>query len=62
LIPPRGDQWKRYEELGITEEYACKRTSGVAYDFLVKGFGFTALFIGISLLLLMIIAFASGAQ
>ena len=60
MIEERGDQWKRYEEEGITETFACKRTSGVVYDFLVKGFGFTALSIGIGLLLLMILAFMSG--
>ncbi len=60
MLEERGDQWKRYEKLGITEKYACKHTSGVVYDFLVKGFGFCALFTGLSLLLLMIIAFLSG--
>src|SRR5450631_593519 len=60
MIEERGDQWKRYEEQGITEQFSCKRTSGVVYDFLVKGFGFTALSIGIGLLLLMILAFLGG--
>jgi hypothetical protein len=60
MLEERGDQWKRYEEEGITEKFACKRTSGVVYDFLVKGFGFTALFIGLGLLLLMILAFLGG--
>ena len=60
MIEERGDQWKRYEKEGITEQFAAKHTSGVVYDFLVKGFGFLALFIGISLLLLMIAAFLGG--
>jgi len=60
MIEERGDQWKRYEEEGITEQFACKKTSGVIYDFIVKGFGFTALFIGLSLLLLMVIAIMGG--
>ncbi|HEY4743768.1 MAG TPA: cytochrome c3 family protein [Desulfuromonadaceae bacterium] len=62
MIEERGDQWRRYEEDGTTEQFACKRTSGVAYDFLVKGFGFTALFIGLGLLLLMILAFVGGSH
>jgi cytochrome b subunit of formate dehydrogenase len=62
MIEERGDQWKRYEEQGITEQYACTRKSGVVYDFLVKGFGFTAVLIGISLLLMMIFAFVGGAD
>ncbi len=57
FVEERGDQWKRYEEAGTTETYVCKRTSGVLYDFLVKGFGFLALFTGITLLVLMIYAF-----
>ena len=60
MIEERGDQWKRYEEEGITEQFACKKTSGVVYDFLVKGFGFSALIIGIGLLALMVIAIFSG--
>ncbi len=60
MIEERGDQWKRYEEEGITETFACKKTSGVVYDFLLKGFGFTALLIGIGLLLLMILALLGG--
>lgn len=60
MIEERGDQWKRYEEAGITEQFACKKTSGAVYDFVVKGFGFTALSIGIGLLILMILALVSG--
>jgi hypothetical protein len=61
MIEERGDQWKRYEEEGITEQFACKKPSGVLYDFLFKSFGFTALFIGLSLLVVLIImAFVSG--
>jgi cytochrome b subunit of formate dehydrogenase len=62
MLEERGDQWKRYEDQGITEQFACTKSSGVAYDFLVKGFGFVAVFIGICLLLLMIFAFMSGSH
>ncbi len=62
FIEERGDQWKRYEEQGILEQYAKTRPSHVLYDFFVKGFGFTALFIGISLLFLMIYAFTAGGH
>lgn len=57
FIEERGDQWKRYEEEGTTEKFAAPRTSGILYDFLVKGFGFLALTTGIMLLVLMIYAF-----
>ncbi|WP_456237432.1 cytochrome c3 family protein [Geomesophilobacter sediminis] len=57
FIEERGDQWRRYEQLGITEQFRAKKTSGVVYDFFFKGFGFLALFTGITLLLLMIYAF-----
>ena len=60
MIEERGDQWKRYEEEGITEKFACKRTSGAVYDFILKGFGFTAVTIGLALMVLMILAFLSG--
>lgn len=59
FIHERGDQWKRYEEEGITENYVADKTSGVLYDFLFKGFGFAALFTGIACLVLMFYAFLS---
>jgi hypothetical protein len=61
MLEERGDQWKRYEKEGITENFVNKHNSGVVYDFLVKGFGFTALFIGLGLLVLMIGAFIGGS-
>lgn len=60
MLEERGDQWKRYEQEGITEQFVCKKPSSIIYDFLVKGFGFIALFTGLGLLALMIFAFISG--
>jgi len=60
LMEERRDQWQRYEDAGITEMFAAKKSSGVIYDFLIKGFGFLALFIGIILLFLMIYAILTG--
>jgi cytochrome b subunit of formate dehydrogenase len=60
MIEERGDQWKRYEEAGITEQFKAEKTSGVLYDFLLKGFGFLALFTGLGLLSLMIYTFING--
>jgi hypothetical protein len=57
FIEERGDQWARYEKEGIVENFKAESTSGVVYDFCLKAFGFTALFTGITLLLLMIYAF-----
>jgi hypothetical protein len=61
FIEERGDQWKRYEKLGITETFRMHKTSGVLYDFLFKGFGFSALIIGIALTVLMIYALVAGS-
>ena len=60
FIEERGDQWKRYEEEGRTEEFVCKKVSGPVYDFLFKSFGYIALFTGIACLLLMVFAFMAG--
>ncbi|MBJ6724719.1 cytochrome c3 family protein [Geomesophilobacter sediminis] len=57
FVEERGDQWARYEQEGITEKFAAKRSSGIVYDFLLKTFGFTAVFIGCALMALMIYAF-----
>jgi predicted CXXCH cytochrome family protein len=62
FLEERGDQWKRYEEEGITEQFRAQKISGVVYDFLLKGFGFIALFTGLSLLLMMIYAFIAGSH
>ncbi|MBW6511378.1 MAG: cytochrome c3 family protein [Desulfuromonadaceae bacterium] len=62
FVEERGDQWKRYEEQGILEQYAKEKPSGVVYDFVLKGFGFAALFTGIALLILMIYAFTAGGH
>lgn len=60
FIEERGDQWKRYEEEGTTENYVVTKPSGVLYDFFFKGFGFLAFFTGITLAILMLYAFISG--
>jgi cytochrome b subunit of formate dehydrogenase len=60
MLEERGDQWKRYEELGITENFACQKTSGALYDFLLKGFGFLAVTTGLALMVLMFLALLSG--
>ncbi|HBG04110.1 MAG TPA: cytochrome C [Geobacter sp.] len=57
FVEERGDQWARYEKDGITEQFKAKKSSGIVYDFCLKTFGFTALFIGITLLMLMVYAF-----
>jgi len=62
FLEERGDQWKRYEQLGITESFRMHKTSGVLYDFFFKGFGFSALIIGIALTVLMIYALVAGTH
>jgi len=57
FIEERGDQWKRYEEQGITESFVCEKPSSVAYDFIFKTFGFLAVFTGLALVVAMIFAF-----
>jgi len=57
FIEERGAQWRRYEEMQTTEDYAVKKTSGVAYDFIFKVFGFLSLFTGAALLFLMFYSF-----
>jgi len=60
FMEERGEQWQRYEKLGILDNYEVHRPSGALYDFLLKGFGFTALLVGMGLLLLMVLAFISS--
>jgi cytochrome b subunit of formate dehydrogenase len=62
FVEERTDQWKRYEKAGILDQHVKEKPSGVAYDFIVKGFALTALFTGVSLLLLMVYAFIAGGH
>ncbi|MBW6509818.1 MAG: cytochrome c3 family protein [Desulfuromonadales bacterium] len=62
FIEERADQWQRYEEAGILDQYIKEKPSGIAYDFIIKTFGFLALFIGLGLLVLMIYAFLLGGH
>jgi cytochrome b subunit of formate dehydrogenase len=62
FMEERRDQWQRYEEAGMTEKFAAKKASGIIYDFLIKGFGFIALFIGIILLFLIIYTILTGGM
>jgi len=62
FVEERGDQWKRYEEQGILEQYEVQKPSGALYDFILKGFGFSAVLIGVALTLLMIYAFIFGGH
>jgi cytochrome b subunit of formate dehydrogenase len=57
FIEERGDQWKRYEEQGITENFVCEKPSSVLYDFIFKSFGFLAVFTGLALVVGMLFAF-----
>src|SRR6056297_1125391 len=62
FIEERADQWKRYEEEGVLDQYIKEKPSGIAYDFFIKAFGFLALFTGLGLLFLMIYAFLIGGH
>jgi cytochrome b subunit of formate dehydrogenase len=57
FIEERLDQWQRYEQTGMIEKIKIEKRSGVLFDFFFKGFGFLALFLGISLVLMMMYAF-----
>jgi cytochrome b subunit of formate dehydrogenase len=60
MLEERGKQWKRYEGEGKSELFRVHKPSSVAYDFVIKGFGFLALFTGAMLLVLMLYSFLSG--
>jgi len=62
FIEERGDQWRRYEEEGITDQFVAPKVSGVLYDFFFKGFGFMAFLTGIGCLVMMLFAFFSGSH
>lgn len=60
MIEERGEQWKRYEKEGKSELFRVRNPSSMAYDFVIKGFGFFALLTGTMLLVLMLYSFLRG--
>ncbi len=62
FMEERGEQWKRYEQNGTLSDYEVHTSTSALYDFVMKGFGFTALFTGLGLLLLMVLAFISSGH
>lgn len=62
FIEERGDQWKRYEELGITEQFFKEKSSGSVYNMALKIFGFIAVAIGVTLLVLMVLSIVGGSH
>jgi len=62
FVEERGDQWKRYEDLGITEQFFKEKTSSPMYGLILRIFGFTAVAIGVTLLVLMVVAILGGSH
>jgi hypothetical protein len=60
FIEERGDQWRRYEELGITEQFFKEKPSSPIYGLLLRAFGFTAVVIGVVLFVLIVISVVGG--
>lgn len=62
FVEERGDQWKRYEEMGITEQFLKPKTSGRVYNIALRVFGFTAVTIGVVLFILIVISMLNGGH
>jgi cytochrome b subunit of formate dehydrogenase len=57
MIHERSEQWKRYQELGIANEFEVKEPSPLAWDMALRLFGLLAVLIGVILALLMFYTF-----
>jgi hypothetical protein len=57
MIHERGEQWKRYQEQGIAEQFEMKKPSSLALDFVLRMFGFLAVLTGTVLALLILYTF-----
>lgn len=62
FVEERGDQWKRYEQMGITEKFYKEKPSSPIYGIALRIFGFVAVAIGVALLVLMIISIIGGTH
>jgi len=62
FIEERGDQLKRYQEEGMPEGFTTEKTSGPVYNLIFRIFGFSAVIVGLTLTVCMILAFINGAH
>ncbi|MGC9518753.1 MAG: cytochrome C [Desulfuromonadaceae bacterium] len=62
FVEERGDQWKRYEEMGITEQFLKPKKSSSLYNIALKTFGFIAVAIGLTLFVLIVFAMLNGGH
>ncbi|MDD2557074.1 MAG: cytochrome C [Desulfuromonadaceae bacterium] len=60
FLEERGDQWRRYEEQGITEQFLKPKQSSPVYNVALRTFGFIAVAIGVTLFFLIVISFLGG--
>ena len=54
MVEERADQWRRYEAEGSTEEHLVTKPSSILRDLVLKSFGFFALFVGITLAIIVV--------
>lgn len=57
MVHERSEQWKRYQELGITKDFEVDKPSPLAWDLALRLFGLVALLTGMVLALLILYTF-----
>lgn len=57
MLHERADQWKRYEEQGITKDFEFNKPTSLAWDIALRLFGFLAVLTGVILALLILYTF-----
>ena len=62
MVHERSEQWNRYQERGITEDFEVNKPSSLAWDITLRLFGFLAVLTGTILALLTIYAFFQGGH
>ncbi|WP_282753835.1 cytochrome c3 family protein [Desulfuromonas thiophila] len=62
FVEERGDQWKRYEQLGITEQFVKDKSSSPLYNLILRTFGFVAVAIGVVLFVLILFSVLTGSH
>jgi len=62
FVEERGDQWRRYEEQGITEQFLKPKKSSPVYNIALRVFGFIAVAIGLTLFVMIVISMLNGGH
>ncbi len=60
MVTERSDQWQRYQDQGITEQFELKKATPISWEIFLRLFGLSALIVGSVLAVLILLSIFGG--